>query len=182
MMHLRDRLTYANITATLALVAALGGTSYAAFTLPRNSVGPRQIRRGAVRSAQVKNGSLSATDLSARARRTLRGNAGPAGPIGPQGPTGAAAAGYLATVSAAGERVAGNSTGGGRQTAVGTYPLAFSRSLSGCAVTATLGTPDSSTTVPGRITVNVVNGQAGVQTYAADGSPANLPFHLIAAC
>jgi len=30
---------YANVTATLALIVALGGTSYAAVVLPRNSVG-----------------------------------------------------------------------------------------------------------------------------------------------
>ena len=35
---------YANVTATLALVLAMGGTSYAAYTLPHNSVGGLQIR------------------------------------------------------------------------------------------------------------------------------------------
>jgi hypothetical protein len=37
------RLTYANVTATLALFVALGGASYAALELPANSVGPRQL-------------------------------------------------------------------------------------------------------------------------------------------
>jgi hypothetical protein len=41
----RQRLTYANVMATLALFIALGGTSYAALTLPKNSVGSKQIRR-----------------------------------------------------------------------------------------------------------------------------------------
>jgi hypothetical protein len=44
-----DRLSYANVIATLALFAALGGASYAAIVLPANSVGPRQLRRGAVK-------------------------------------------------------------------------------------------------------------------------------------
>jgi hypothetical protein len=35
----RPRLTYANIVASLALFAALGGVSYAATTLPKSSVG-----------------------------------------------------------------------------------------------------------------------------------------------
>jgi hypothetical protein len=39
----RRRLSYANVTATAALVVALGGTSYAVTTLPANSVGPRQL-------------------------------------------------------------------------------------------------------------------------------------------
>jgi hypothetical protein len=45
---LADRLTYANIVATLALFISLGGVSYAEITLPASSVGPRQLRAGAV--------------------------------------------------------------------------------------------------------------------------------------
>lgn len=45
MSRLRDRLTYANVTATLALFVALGGTGYAATQLPRNSVGKAQLRK-----------------------------------------------------------------------------------------------------------------------------------------
>ena len=45
---LHGRLTYANITATLALFVSLGGASYAAVTLPAASVGKKQIRAGAV--------------------------------------------------------------------------------------------------------------------------------------
>jgi hypothetical protein len=44
----RSRLSYANITATLALFISLGGASYAAVTLPEHSVGPRQLKAGAV--------------------------------------------------------------------------------------------------------------------------------------
>ena len=40
--------TYTNVTATLALFIALGGTSYAVTTLPRNSVGPEQLRTNSV--------------------------------------------------------------------------------------------------------------------------------------
>jgi hypothetical protein len=42
------RLTYANVIASLALVGALAGASYAALSLPANSVGPSQLRPGAV--------------------------------------------------------------------------------------------------------------------------------------
>jgi hypothetical protein len=45
---LADRLTYANVVATLALFSGIGGASYAAITLPANSVGPAQLRPGAV--------------------------------------------------------------------------------------------------------------------------------------
>ncbi len=45
---MRARLSYANVVATLALFLALGGASYAALTLPRNSVGTPQLRDGSV--------------------------------------------------------------------------------------------------------------------------------------
>jgi len=52
------RRSYANVTATLALVIALGGTSYAAIKIPKNSVA----------SKQVKDGSLNSGDLAPGAR------------------------------------------------------------------------------------------------------------------
>ena len=47
-------MTYANVVATLALFIALGGASYAALKLPKNSVGPRQIKNNAVTTAKTK--------------------------------------------------------------------------------------------------------------------------------
>jgi hypothetical protein len=42
-----------NLVAYLALFVALGGTSYAAISLPRNSVGTRQIRDRAITPAKI---------------------------------------------------------------------------------------------------------------------------------
>ncbi len=39
MRRLSDRLSYANVVASVALFVALGGTSYAAVSLSRGSVG-----------------------------------------------------------------------------------------------------------------------------------------------
>ncbi|MEA2139776.1 MAG: hypothetical protein QOG56_2926 [Solirubrobacteraceae bacterium] len=85
---------YANVTATMALIVALGGTSYAAVVLPANSVGSRQIKKGgvansdiranAVTSGKVKNGSLLSADFKAGQL--------PAGPKGATGATGATGA------------------------------------------------------------------------------------------
>ena len=89
----RRRLSYANVTATLALFIALGGVSYAAVKLPANSVGSKQLRANAVTSSKVKNRSLQLADLSSGAARTLKGakgDAGPRGDTGAQGPPGPA--------------------------------------------------------------------------------------------
>jgi hypothetical protein len=48
MRSLGRDLTYANVTVTIALFVALGGTSYAAFSLPAGSVGTKQLKNGAV--------------------------------------------------------------------------------------------------------------------------------------
>lgn len=77
-----------NVVAYVALGVALGGTSYAAVSLPRASVGTPQLRNGAVTSIKVRDGSLMVRDLSPSARRGLRGATGPAGPAGPVGPPG----------------------------------------------------------------------------------------------
>lgn len=80
----------------MALVAALGGTSYAATTIIKpNSVGTRQLKNNAVTSAKVKNHSLLAADFKlgqlpkgAQGDRGPAGVAGPAGLTGPKGATG----------------------------------------------------------------------------------------------
>jgi hypothetical protein len=88
MHRLKGRLTYGNVIATIALFVALGGSSYAAITLPRNSVGANQIRTGGVRSSEVKDRTLGARDLTVGARRFLKSQEGAQGPQGPQGERG----------------------------------------------------------------------------------------------
>ena len=68
------------VVATVALVMATTGTGIAASNYVITS------------SSQVKSGSLSASDLSRSARRTLRGRAGATGARGATGATGATGA------------------------------------------------------------------------------------------
>jgi hypothetical protein len=77
------RISYANVTASLALFVALGGTDYAAVKLPKNSVGAREIKAGAVGTSEVRDGSLRAVDF-----RPGQLPAGPRGPQGERGPQG----------------------------------------------------------------------------------------------
>jgi hypothetical protein len=73
-------------------VAVLGATPLGEaaqqLVLPANSVGPKQLRAGAVSSAKVLDGSLLARDF--RRGQLPRGAQGPVGPAGPAGPAGAA--------------------------------------------------------------------------------------------
>ena len=92
----RGPLTYANVMSTLAVFIALGGLGYAA-TLPRNSVGARElknravtnakIRTGAVTSAKIRDRSLLAKDF--RAGQLLPGPKGDPGAPGAAGAPGA---------------------------------------------------------------------------------------------
>lgn len=83
----RPRITYANVTATLALVLALGGTSYAVSKLPPNSVGAPQLKRGAVSADKVQAGAIGREKLAPDA--LVSGPRGPRGPEGVPGSTGA---------------------------------------------------------------------------------------------
>jgi hypothetical protein len=78
----------AMVVALVALFVALSGTSYAALTLPRNSVGPEQIRNNAVTGPKVKAGSLAASDFKSSERLRLRGPRGSVGATGAAGPAG----------------------------------------------------------------------------------------------
>jgi hypothetical protein len=58
MRRIRRHLSYANVTATLALVLALGGVGYAAIR-----IGPKQIKPSAVRGYHIKNGHVGGNNL-----------------------------------------------------------------------------------------------------------------------
>jgi hypothetical protein len=64
--------------AVVALIVALGGTSYAAFTLPTNSVGAKQLKNKAVTPAKV-------APMTIALFKGQKGDKGDAGPRGAQG-------------------------------------------------------------------------------------------------
>ncbi len=89
MARIFDKLTYANVVATLALFVALGGVSYAALQLPKNSVGTKQLKKNAVTSQKIAKGAVTKAKLGADAKAALRGVPGPKGDPGPMGDPGA---------------------------------------------------------------------------------------------
>jgi hypothetical protein len=189
--RLRERLTYGNVMATAALFVALGGTSYA-LALPKNSVGSRELRSrsvgtselttGAVRSVDIKNRTISVSDIARSARKALRGATGPAGPPGPQGPGGIT---FFVAV---------NSGGGTTPTSViatqdglNGFQVAFPRSVEGCGYSASLAAVAGGGVQqpPPGASITVASGSEGrvlVRTWDEHDQPKALPFHLIVAC
>jgi hypothetical protein len=184
--RIKERLSYGNVVATLAVFVALGGTSYA-LTLPRNSVGAAQlrtnsvgsgeIRRHAVKSSDLNDRTIRLRDISLTARHALQGQTGP---VGPPGPT------FFATVDSAGGQVRGNATSftpaGFAATLIG-----FSRSVANCVAAATLtstpGGPNPTPPPNGHVTVEPgSDGRVLVKTWTAAGAAAQYPFNLVVAC
>jgi hypothetical protein len=190
LVRLRAGLTYANLTATIALFVALGGTSYAALTLPRNSVGSTQIRKNAVGSSEIRDRTIRLSDISTSARTSLHGAQGPAGPAGPKGDS---AISYRAAINAAGDRVLGNARFSGHTSGSNEYTVEFPGDVDGidvsrCIYDATLAAVQNGSTVDqppagGVASVAPVSAtRVLVKTYNAAGAPIPAPFHLIVAC
>ena len=93
--RLRERMTFANTMSLIAVFVALGGTSYAAVKIPRNSVSAAQIKTGGVASSEVKNRSLRLIDfktselMQLSAIPGMKGEKGDKGDKGDTGQTGA---------------------------------------------------------------------------------------------
>jgi hypothetical protein len=174
------KLSYANVTASLALFLALGGTSYAVATLPRNSVGAEQlrtnsvrapeIRRKAVRSSEISDRSIRLRDISLSARKSLQGQVGPPGPPGPT---------FAVTTNASGIPVKGSPAGsvpGG----LGVRLISFSRSVANCVPAATLtsGAP----ALAHVLAETLADGTVRVATFDSSGNAQQFPFNLVVAC
>ena len=54
----------ATLIAVVALFVALGGTGYAAFSLPKNSVGSKQLKNNAVTTSKIKNRAVTAGKIN----------------------------------------------------------------------------------------------------------------------
>ena len=79
---IRSKLTYSNVMATFAVFLALGGGAYAAVKLPRNSVGPKQLKNKAVTPKKVAPATV-------RLFKGQKGDPGAPGAPGANGDTGA---------------------------------------------------------------------------------------------
>ncbi len=65
---MKSKMTYANVTSTLALFVALtGATAFAATKLPDRSVGEFQLRPGAVTASKIRKNAVTAPKIEAEA-------------------------------------------------------------------------------------------------------------------
>lgn len=70
----RPKLTYSNVIASIALFVALGGAAVAAG-LPKNSVGPKQLKRGAVTTKALRKNAVTSGKLAPKS--VIVGKLGP---------------------------------------------------------------------------------------------------------
>ena len=168
--HLRH-----NTVGYLALFVALGGTGYAAISIPRNSVGTRQLRAGAVTGKNLANGSI---DPSKFDKAMIAGSIRAWVAVGPTG----------AVVASSEPVTEVQWSQGGPAGYGGSLVFAHSfggtgRAGTGClAMGANLG-PGGGLTVqagyaPGTATFDAVH----VNTYFAGGSPFTFGFWVMVVC
>ncbi|MBK5111658.1 MAG: collagen-like protein [Thermoleophilia bacterium] len=89
----RRGLAFANVMSVIAVFIALGGASYAAVNLPKNSVGTKQLKGKSVGKKQLKGNSVNSNkvkNFSLQANDFKKGQipSGPTGPVGLPGEDG----------------------------------------------------------------------------------------------
>jgi hypothetical protein len=176
----------AMVVAFIALLAALGSSAYAQLTIPRNSVGNAQLKRNAVTSSKVRNGSLLRRDF--RAGQLPRGPRGPQGPQGPQGPEGPR--GLTGERGPVGERGPAGPPGqpGATNVTVTVGPAGTGNSIATCPVgTRATGGGGVVTTPQAFLTASAPTVQTGIPTAweaeaeLAGGGPAMVEAYVVCA-
>jgi hypothetical protein len=210
--RIRRRLSFANVTSALALFVALGGTSYAAITLPRNSVGPAQIRTHAVHKSEIDRGAVGRWEILANGvdrseiRRDavgpseVRGNAVSSdeiadGTLEAADLSGAARTALNGVTFRAAYRADGTAAGGNAKAIThtagsGVYAIDLGQDVSACQYAATVGGVKSGTTIePPATDARLVTASPStdaskviVTTAKADGTAIDSAFHLLVAC
>jgi hypothetical protein len=124
---LRPRLTYANVMATVAVFIALGGSSYAAFT-----VTGKNVKNSSLTGKDVKNNSLFGSDVKRIKSRDVSDHS----LLAKDFKTGQLPASMFAYVTNTGTLVYDHGVTRASRISAGNYDLTFSRDLTNCVVLA----------------------------------------------
>ena len=190
---------YANVTATMALVVALGGSAYAANTVRSTDIKNGEVKRvdlanNAVTSGKVKNGALLSRDFKAgqipagqKGATGATGATGPKGDKGDKGDAGAPATALWASVTGAG--VLGRNSHAVSSSDLGTsgngsYEVVFDRDVTGCIYLGTVGGPESVASA-GQISITRLADNPNalyVVTYTGSGSASDRSFYVGVFC
>jgi hypothetical protein len=65
--QIRQRLTYANVVSTLALILVVGGATAIAARVPKHSVGPHQLKSNAVTTPKIKANAITTRKIKKNA-------------------------------------------------------------------------------------------------------------------
>jgi hypothetical protein len=65
--QIRQRLTYANVVSTLALILVVGGATAIAARVPKHSVGPHQLKSNAVTTPKIKANAVTTRKIKKNA-------------------------------------------------------------------------------------------------------------------
>lgn len=199
--RLRKRLSFANVVSMIALFVALGGTSYAATTLARNSVGKGQIRANAVGKSEAAPNSIGKSEIgtSAVGRGEIATDGVGASEIkkdaidsdeiadgGLQAADLSAAAKaaingvkFHTAVSSAGAQTGGNAKTVSR-TAQGIYSVDLGTDVSACQVSATV--TDATSAGFASVAPGASNTLLTVSTFGTGGAANDRAFNLLVVC
>jgi hypothetical protein len=164
----------ATVIASVALFVALAGSGVAAVRLvvPKNSVGTKQLREGAVDSAKVKNHSLLGADF-----KKGQLHAGPRGAMGPGIDTWVIAKAN-GTIDKSSKVKAVTSAG------VGIYKVTFTVSVAACSLVASAGNESAGSVTRGIVAdFNRTSDPATIEVATSKGTTAAAhAFSLAAVC
>jgi hypothetical protein len=167
MRRIRQHLTYANVTATIALFGVVaGGGAYAASKIgpqdiARNAVHSKHIKRSAVKRSKIANGAVNDAKLgsASKARWVVATNGG----------------------SIVRERGVVSS----EETDPAVYEVTFNRDVSECAWSATVARNVAAEPASGEIGVRPPADNPNaviVHTWDSAGNPSINRFHLVVTC
>jgi hypothetical protein len=163
-------LTYSNVTATLALVVALGaGSAYAANQIASKSVGARQLRPGAVTADKIRKNAVTAPKIESQAVK--QGKVASGAIVAEKIASGAVTAPKIADGAIVPGKIPGDSVTGAQinESSLGPVPSANSAAT---ATTAESANPEAFARVDAEGTVSVANSK-GIGT--ADVRQGNFP-------